>query len=73
MVSNMASGKTIEQIEQEKHERLMNTVAFRGGYYRANPHRFVTEVLGIKLKLFQQILLYAMVLYNYVMYLAARG
>lgn len=69
----MASGKTIEQIEQEKHDRLMNTVAFRGGYYRANPHRFVTEVLGIKLKLFQQILLYAMVLYNYVMYLAARG
>lgn len=51
----------------------METVARKAGYYRWNPHRFVSEVLGIHLKLFQKILLWVMIHYNYVMYLAARG
>ena len=68
----MASGKTIQEIEQAKSEQIMNTIAWRAGYYRANPQRFA-EVLGFKLKLFQKILLYAMMHYHYFMYLAARG
>ena len=51
----------------------METVARKAGYYRENPHRFVSEVLGIHLKLFQKILLWVMIHYNFVMYLAARG
>jgi tRNA(Met) C34 N-acetyltransferase TmcA len=56
-----------------KNEKLMNGIATWASFYRANPHRFVEEYLGIKLKLFQKILLYLMVHFNYVMYCAARG
>ncbi len=72
MVIDM-NGKTIQEIEQTKVEKLMNTVAWYAGYYRKNPHRFVVEVLGIRLKLFQKILLWAMCFYNYIIYTAARG
>ena len=51
----------------------METVAWRAGYYRNNPHRYVIDVLGLALKWFQQILLWCMMHYNFVMYLAARG
>lgn len=69
----MITKKTIKDIEQDKAQKIMNTVAFRAGYYRANPNRYVSEVLGIHLKWFQQIILYAMIMYNFTMYLAARG
>lgn len=65
--------KSVTEIAHDKEEKIMNTVAWRAGYYRKNPQRFVSEVLGIHLKLFQKILLWAMMEYNYVMYLAARG
>ena len=69
----MASKRTVKDIEQDKAQKIMNTVAFRAGYYRANPQRYVSEVLGIHLKWFQKIILYAMIVYNFTMYLAARG
>lgn len=65
--------KTDKQIEQEANDRLMQTVAWRAGYYRANPQRFVTDYLKITLRWFQTIILWAMFHMNYVMYLAARG
>ncbi len=64
--------KTIQEIEKAKSDKIMETIAWRTAFYRENPHRFA-EVLGIQLKLFQKILLYAMFHYNYLMYLAARG
>lgn len=67
------SKKSQAELERDKVQKTMDTVAWRCAYYRANPHRFVEEVLDIKLKLFQKILLYAMMHYNYIMYLAARG
>lgn len=69
----MEPKKNIQEIAQEKDSKLMEIVAWRASYYRANPHRFVSEVLGIQLKLFQKILLYIMMHYNYAMYLASRG
>ena len=69
----MASIKTVKEIEQDKAQKLMNTVAWRCAYYRENPHRYVEEVLDIHLKLFQKIILYAMMHNNFIMYLAARG
>ena len=51
----------------------METVAWRAGYYRNKPHRYVIDVLGLSLNWFQQILLWCMMHYNFVMYLAARG
>ena len=68
----MASGKTITQIKKEKSQKTMDTVAWRAAYYRANPQRYVSEVLGFNLKLFQKILLYAMMHYDYFMFVAAR-
>lgn len=69
----MAQGKTIDEIKQEKSEKIMNTIAWRASYYRANPQRFVEEVLNIKLKLFQKILIWAMMHNNYICYFASRG
>lgn len=65
--------KNIKEIALEKEQRLMNLVAWRAGYYRANPCRLVEEVWGIHLKLFQKIILHNMVHNNFTMYLAARG
>lgn len=65
--------KSIQELEADKAQKIMNIVAWRAGFYRANPHRFVEEVLGITLRLFQKILLFAMMHNNYIMYLAARG
>ena len=52
--------KTVREIAQDKEQKIMETVAWRAAYYRANPHRYVEEVLGIHLKLFQKILIWAM-------------
>lgn len=65
--------KTQTEIEKDKQQKIMETVAWRAGYYRSNPHRYVIDVLGLSLKWFQQILLWCMMHYNFVMYLAARG
>ena len=65
--------KTQTEIEKGKQQKIMEIVAWKAGYFRANPHRYVSEVLGLSLKWFQQILLWCMMHYNFVMYLAARG
>jgi hypothetical protein len=58
---------------QTKSERLMDGIGTWASFYRANPHRFVRDYLGINLKPFQVILLYAMNFNHYFMYLASRG
>ncbi len=69
----MAIRKT--QAELEKRQRAENNgyCGLRAAYYRDNPQRYVSEVLGITLKIFQKILLWCMMHYNFTMYLAARG
>ena len=69
----MADDKlTMEQLEERKTQKTMRTVAGRASYYRENPHRFA-EVLGFHLKLFQKILIYAMMHYDFFMFIAARS
>lgn len=65
--------KNIKQLEQEKSQKIMETVAWRAGYYRANPQRFCKDILNINLKWFQAILIWAMMYNNFCMYLATRG
>lgn len=65
--------KQVNKKSETKSERLMNGIALWCSFYRANPHRFAEEYLGIKLKLFQVFLLYMMNDSHYFMYLAARG
>ena len=69
----MENKKNVKQVAQEKERKTMETVARKASYYRANPQRFVAECLGVTLKLFQKILIYAMMHYNYFMFIAARG
>ena len=69
----MAARKTQAELDKDKEQKIMETVAWRAGYYRANPQRFVSDVLGIQLKLFQKILFWCMMQFNFTMYLAARG
>lgn len=69
----MTEKKSEKQIANEKSEKIMNGIAYWASFYRHNPHRFVKDYLGIDLKLFQKILLYAMMHNNYFMYIAARG
>lgn len=65
--------KTSKQVAQDKEQKIMETVAWYAGYYRANPHRFVKDILNIDLRWFQQILIWAMMHYNYFIFIAARG
>lgn len=68
--------KTINEIKEEKQSRIMQTIAWRAGYYRANPQRFVKEVLQfekIRLRWFQELLLWAMMHNNYTLFIASRG
>lgn len=67
------SKKTDKEVANDKSAKIMNGVATWCSFYRANPHRFARDYLGITLKLFQIILLYMMNVSNYFMYLAARG
>ena len=73
MANRINRKKSEKEIANEKSERIMNGVALWAGFYRANPQRFVADYLNIKLKLFQKILLYAMMHNNFFMYIAARG
>lgn len=65
--------KTVQELAQDKEQKIMNIIAWKAGYYRSNPHRYVEEVLGIHLFLFQRILIWAMMQYHYFMFIAARG
>ena len=69
----MATKKTTKEVFQEKSEKLMNGVAYWAAFYRKNPQRLCSDYLNVHLKLFQKILLYAMMHNNYFMYLASRG
>lgn len=70
---NVFESGTNKRKGQNKSERLMEGVGVWTSFYRANPHRWVRDFLGIELKLFQQILLYAMMHFHYLVYIAARG
>lgn len=51
--------KSDAQILEDKTQHLMNLIAERCAYYRANPSRFIEDFIpGLKLKFFQKILLW---------------
>lgn len=56
-----------------KSERFMEGIGEWLAFYRSRPDIFVEDYLGITLKPFQKVLLYAMIHYNYTMFLASRG
>ena len=64
---------TTKEVANEKAKRMMEGVSYWGAFYRKNPQRFCKDYLNIHLKLFQKILLYAMMCNNYFMFCASRG
>jgi len=73
MSKKVSDKKSERELANEKSERIMQGIAIWTGFYRSNPHRFVKDYLNVNLKLFQKILLYAMMHNNFFMYIAARG
>lgn len=64
---------TDQQIQNNRQEKFEESIDIWTGYYRANPHRFAEELLGIKLKLFQKILLFMMEQSDVFYYIASRS
>ena len=69
----MSTKLSDKEVANARYTTTMNTVALRCAYYRANPQRFCEDYLNIHLKLFQQILIYMMMLSTNFMFLASRG
>lgn len=69
----MINKKSEKELANEKSQRILNGIAAWCSFYRENPHRLCKDYLNISLKLFQKILIYAMMHNNYILYLASRG
>ena len=65
--------KSVQTIYKEKSERVLDGVAYWASFYRKNPQRFAKEYLNIKLKLFQKILLFVMMISTNLVFIASRG
>ena len=64
----MSKKKSIS-LFQKREKTLMTWV----GFWRSNPHRFVEDYIGLKLHLYQKILIFMMSVSDIFMYIAARG
>ena len=70
----MAQKLTDKEISNNKTNSIMQTIAWRAAYYRANVNRFVEDYLQIDyLKTFQKIILHAMFTHNSLAFVACRG
>ena len=69
----MALRKTAEEVANDKATRIMNAVATRCSFYRANPHRFCKDYLNLNLHPFQIVLLYMMNLATNFCFIGSRG
>src|SRR5699024_4273513 len=58
---------------ESKNDKFNRQMHIWVSYYRANPHRFAKEFLGLNLHLFQAILLWGMMHHNIFMFIASRG
>lgn len=67
------NAQTDSEIKKEQEVRLMNGVNRWTSFYRANPHRFAKDYLGLRLNIFQQIILYMMFKDTNALFLASRG
>lgn len=81
-MNNMMMTKTLEpktiyvkrkKISANKSEVFMKNFEEWVAYWRANPHRFITDYLGLKLHGFQKILIYLMNFHPNILFVASRG
>lgn len=64
---------TQKELDADRAKKVMETIANRASFYRANPHRFAADYLGITLKRFQQIVIWMMNFDTNFIFLASRG
>ena len=64
---------TDAELQAANERRMMETVARRASFYRANPHRFAKDYLHLDLYIFQQIILVLISLSTNFLFLASRG
>lgn len=64
---------TDEELQKQREQQMMWTVAQRASFYRANPHRFAKDYLHLDLHLFQQIIIFMMNYSTNFIFLASRG
>lgn len=65
--------KSVNQLANEKSQRILDGVAAWCAFYRENPQRFVADYLNVTLKTFQKFLIYAMMHNTHFMFWAARS
>lgn len=70
---NKIEEKTEAQLKEEKNNRILAGVEAWTSFYRANPHRFAKDYIGLNLMKFQQIILCMMFRFVNCIYLASRG
>ncbi|GAB6253559.1 terminase family protein [Bacillus cereus] len=63
----------VKKKKTQPQDKLRQGFKIWTAFYRANPHRFAKDYLGVNLFLYQKLLLWAMNKYNFFMYIAARG
>lgn len=63
----------METTKKDRVEKILEGVDLWTGFYRKNPQRFAKDYLGIHLKWFQKILLYAMMHNYHFMLITSRG
>ena len=64
---------TDAELQAANERKMMETVAKRASFYRANPHRFAKDYLHLDLYIFQQIILVLISLSTNFLFLASRG
>jgi len=72
-MKNIETKQTDAEVKKQDREQGLDNVAIWTSFYRANPHRFARDYLGLKLKKFQQIILNEMFRKVNSIYLASRG
>ncbi|HDX9663363.1 TPA: terminase family protein [Bacillus cereus] len=63
----------VKKKKTQPQDKLRQGFKVWTAFYRANPHRYAKDYLGVNLFLYQKFLLWAMNKYNFFMYIAARG
>ena len=62
-----------KKVNRSKTKRYMDNFEEWLGYLKLNPHRFITDYLGLRLYAFQKVLVYMMFKYPSFVFVASRG
>ena len=73
MEQNKIKIKRLKVHEKSTKEKIAENVAEWVSYWRANPHRFITDYLGLTLYDFQKVLIYEMNFSTNFCFVASRG